>query len=98
KMKMEEEFADLKEKIVYLYPRNYGKKVNQMYITYKHNKDKKVSVILHEIGKDKNGYCDKAIRAGMAKKENGQWNYNFYLKQQEININNLYYLFIEEKE
>lgn len=96
-MQMHDGFMQKKERVVCLYPRNYGVKVEHISIAYKIKGTRDVSVKLHEIGKGENGYFDEPIKSCVPIEENGEQIYYFCLNKDEINVNNLYYILISEK-
>lgn len=52
---------------------------------------------MHEIGKVRSGYVDEPIKSCVPEEKNGEQIYYFSLSKDEINVNNLYYLFITER-
>lgn len=91
-MKMETTYSSSKPEIIYLYPRNYGTKVNHMEIHYSVKGVKNIVVKLHEVGKKGKVYCDDEIKSGDVITSNDYCECTMYLDKDEICINNLYYL------
>lgn len=94
-MKMHNIVKTAQHRVVYLYPKNYGTKVKHMEIEYQIIGVKSAIVKLHEVGKIGKEYCDDEIKTGIVSDINGIKKCNFSLDENEININNLYYLLIK---
>lgn len=96
-MKMQDAFDFNKKEIVYLYPRNYGTKVKNIYIKYKTIGVNELNIQLHKVKKIKNTYEDEPLRSANTSREGEVISYSFILRENEINVQNLYYLFIRPK-
>lgn len=98
-MKMYNAFNFNRQEIVYVYPRNYGRKVKKIKIIFKTIDADKLSVVLHEIKREGKTYKDEAIRSVPLKKSDNSDKektniYSCTLEDNEINVENLYYLLI----
>lgn len=94
-MIMYDAFDFNRQETIYLYPRNYGKKVKHINILLKTKGVENISVCLHEIKKDKKSYVDEPIKYGVADRKDKITTYEFKLDDKEINISSLYYLLIK---
>lgn len=97
-MEMFEAFDFSRQEVVYLYPRNYGKKVEHILIKYKTKGVAAMDVQLHEIGKRGNAYIDTIIKNSQPtyEEKSEEIVYNFSLDEKQINMDSVYYLLIKK--
>ena len=98
-MKMYNAFNFSRQEIVYVYPQNYGRKVQHINISLKTIGATQLSVVLHEIKREGKTYKDEPIKSVLLKKSNNSDKeetniYSCSIDDNEINVENLYYLLI----
>ena len=100
KMQMKNAFDFTHKEIVPIYPRNYGRKVNNLDIVYRTKGIREMVVLLHEIRKIGKTYEDNEIRNAHVEicDIDGMIEYSFGLGYKEIHMNSMYYLLIKDKE
>lgn len=96
-MKMYNAFDFSRQEVVYVYPKNYGRKVKHINILLKTIGADDLSVVLHEIKKERKTYKDESIKSVEKSKNSDTKETNIYscsINDDEINVENLYYLLI----
>lgn len=96
-MKMKDAFDFSQKEVVHVYPRNFGRKVKHINISFKTIGADELSVVLHEIKKEGKTYIDKSIQSVGKSKDSDIEGINIYncsINDDEINVENLYYLLI----
>lgn len=96
-MKMKDAFDLSHKQVVHVYPKNSGRKIKHIDISFKTIGADELSVVLHEIKKEGKTYKDKSIRS-VGKSEDSDIEginiYNCSINDKEVNVESLYYLLI----
>ncbi len=98
-MKMNNAFNFSRQEVLCVYPQNYGTKVKHINISFKTIGADELSVVLHEIKKEGKTYKDEPIKSVSSRnsKDLDKAETNIYycsINDNEINVENLYYLLI----